>query len=145
MTLGARLLLTHPSQAAVLREDPATAKQAIEEILRFDPPVQVVPDSDRALFSSARLPSNPAPHCWASSAPRTVTPRSPTTPTSSRIARRTTRPSLSFGAGRHYCPGSAVARTHAQVLFPMLLRRFPGLRLAGTPRFRSPGTMLRGV
>jgi cytochrome P450 len=61
------------------------------------------------------------------------------------VLRRPTRPSLSFGAGRHFCPGAALARMHAQVLFPRLLRRFPTLRIAGPVRYRAPGTMLRGI
>jgi cytochrome P450/pimeloyl-ACP methyl ester carboxylesterase len=145
VTLGARLLLTHPAQAAVLREDPATAERAVEEILRYDPPVQV----------AVRIATTPCTFGGVAVQPGTALlgilgaanrdPAFTPDPDEFRVARRTTRPPLSFGAGRHYCPGSALARTHAQVLFPMLLRRFPGLRLAGPPRFRSPGTMLRGI
>ncbi|WP_327010055.1 alpha/beta fold hydrolase [Dactylosporangium sp. NBC_01737] len=145
VTLGARLLLTHPAQAALLREDPSLAEQAVEEILRYDPPVQVavriatVPCS----FGDVAVSRGTALLGILGAANRD--PAYTSDPDEFRILRRTTRPPLSFGAGRHYCPGSALARTHARVLFPMLLRRFPGLRLAGPPRFRSPGTMLRGV
>jgi cytochrome P450 len=61
------------------------------------------------------------------------------------VTRRPDRPSLGFGLGRRYCPGAALARLQAEVLFPRLLRRFPGLRLAGPPTYRAPGTMLRGL
>lgn len=145
VTLGARLLLQHPAQAAVLRADPDAAEQAVEEILRYDPPVQV----------AVRIATVPCEFGGVSVAPGTALlgiigaanrdPAYTDDPDTFRITRRTTRPALSFGAGRHYCPGAAVARSHARVLLPMLLRRFPGLRLAGPPRFRSPGTMLRGI
>ena len=54
-------------------------------------------------------------------------------------------PSLSFGAGPHYCLGAYLASMQGEVLFPRLLRRFPGLRLAGEPVYRSPGSTLRGL
>ncbi|MFE3445066.1 cytochrome P450 [Nocardia sp. NPDC059180] len=42
-------------------------------------------------------------------------------------------PPLSFGGGIHYCLGASLARLEAQVAFPALLRRFPGLALAADP------------
>ena len=54
-------------------------------------------------------------------------------------------PSLSFGAGPHYCLGAGLASMQGEALFPRLLRRFPGMRLAGPPVYRSPGSTLRGL
>jgi len=54
-------------------------------------------------------------------------------------------PSLSFGAGPHYCLGAYLAGMQGEVLFPRLLRRFPGMRPAGPPVYRSPGSTLRGL
>lgn len=42
-------------------------------------------------------------------------------------------PSLSFGAGPHYCLGAHLAGLQGEALFPRLLRRFSKLRLAGPP------------
>jgi cytochrome P450 len=53
--------------------------------------------------------------------------------------------SLSFGAGPHYCLGAYLAGMQGEVLFGRLLRRFPGLRLAGPPVYRAPGSTLRGL
>ncbi len=61
------------------------------------------------------------------------------------ITRTVRGPSLSFGAGRHYCPGAAPARMQAAVLLTRVLQRFPGLSLAGPARYRAPGTMLRRI
>ncbi|MEV0569977.1 alpha/beta fold hydrolase [Dactylosporangium sp. NPDC050588] len=145
ITLGARLLLEHPAQAAALRDDPALADRAVEEILRFDPPVQVAVRiaTEPCEFGGVPVPPGTALLGILGAANRD--PSYTADPDAFDITRRTARPPLSFGTGRHYCPGSALARTHARVLFPMLLRRFPGLRLAGPPRFRAPGTMLRGI
>ena len=52
-------------------------------------------------------------------------------------------PVLSFGGGIHHCLGAALARLEAQVMLPMLLRRFPNARLAGDP-VRREGLMIRG-
>ena len=57
-------------------------------------------------------------------------------------------PSLTFGAGPHYCLGAYLAGMQGEILFPRLLRAFPGLRLAGPsdqPVYRSPGPTLRGL
>jgi cytochrome P450 len=50
---------------------------------------------------------------------------------------------LSFGAGAHYCLGAALARMEAQIAFPLLLNRFPTLRLADGAQRRDRLT-LRG-
>ncbi|GAA2337003.1 alpha/beta fold hydrolase [Dactylosporangium salmoneum] len=144
VTLGARLLLEHPDQAALVRDD-ATAERAVEEILRYEPPVQIavriatVP----ARFGDVEVEPGMAVLGLVGAANRD--PAYTTDPERFDVLRRPARASLSFGAGRHFCPGAALARMHAQVLFPRLLRRFPGLRPAGPPRFRAPGTMLRGI
>jgi cytochrome P450 len=53
-------------------------------------------------------------------------------------------PHLGFGVGLHYCVGAALSRREAQVAFPALLDRFPRLRLAGEPRWRDT-IILRGL
>ncbi|MBF6479209.1 cytochrome P450, partial [Nocardia cyriacigeorgica] len=53
-------------------------------------------------------------------------------------------PPLSFGGGIHYCLGAPLARLEAQIAFPALLRRFPGLALAATPVPRD-GLALHGL
>jgi cytochrome P450/pimeloyl-ACP methyl ester carboxylesterase len=143
--LGAKLLLEHPSQARMVRVDPSIVDHCVEEILRYDPPVQV----------AVRVATEPTRFGHTDVAPGTpllgmvaAANRDPayvTDPDRFLVTRRPTRPSLAFGLGRRYCPGAAAGRMQAQVLFPRLLRRFPGLGIAGQPTYRSPGTMLRGL
>jgi cytochrome P450 len=54
-------------------------------------------------------------------------------------------PSLSFGAGPHYCLGAYLAGMQGEVIFPRLLRRFPAMRAAADPVYREPGSTLRGM
>ncbi|WP_432839238.1 alpha/beta fold hydrolase [Dactylosporangium sp. CA-092794] len=144
VTLGARLLLAHPDQAALVRDD-ATAERAVEEILRVEPPVQIAVRiaTAAARFGDVEVVPGMAVLGLVGAANRD--PAFVPDPDRFDVLRRPPRPALSFGAGRHYCPGAALARMHAQVLFPRLLRRFPGLRTAGPARYRAPGTMLRGI
>jgi cytochrome P450 len=58
---------------------------------------------------------------------------------------RTPVPNLSFSAGPHFCLGTHLAMMEAEVLLPRLLRRFPSMRMAQNPRYRSPGTAVRGI
>jgi cytochrome P450 len=54
---------------------------------------------------------------------------------------RTDNAPLSFGGGIHYCLGAPLARLEAQVAFPAVLRRFPGISLAGAPERRDSLTI----
>jgi cytochrome P450/pimeloyl-ACP methyl ester carboxylesterase len=145
VTLGARLLLEHPDQARILREDPSAIEPCIEEILRYDPPIQLVMRvaTEPKRFGHTDIPPGAPVLGLVAAANRD--PAYVTDPERFVVTRRPTSPSLSFGAGPHYCPGAALARMQAQILFPRLVSRFPRLRMAGTPRYRSPGTMLRGL
>jgi cytochrome P450 len=142
--LGTRLLLDHPAQAEIVRDDPAFAAPAVEEILRFEPPVQLVARAARrpAHLAGADIAEGGLVLGLIAAANRDSAQVKE--PDRFDITREQI-PSLSFGAGPHYCLGAYLARMQGQVLFPRLLRRFPGMRLAGEPVFRSPGSALRGL
>ncbi|WP_432991280.1 alpha/beta fold hydrolase [Dactylosporangium sp. CA-233914] len=146
VTLGARLLLSYPDEAALVRGgDDATAGRAVEEILRFEPPVQIAVRIATAPARFGDVDVEPGMAVLGLIGAANRDPAYVAEPDRFDVLRRPARASLSFGAGRHFCPGAALARMHAQVLFPRLLRRFPTLRIAGAVRYRAPGTMLRGI
>ncbi|WP_106397699.1 cytochrome P450 [Actinocorallia populi] len=141
--LGAGLFMDHPEQAALLRADPSLARRAAEEVLRHDSPVHLV---TRTAHRDTHLAGVPIPRdgvVFGLLASGNRDSLAVSDPDRFDIT-RTPTPALSFGAGAHYCLGAPLARLQSEVLFPLLFERFPGLRPAATPTYRSPGTMLRG-
>ncbi|PZF99239.1 cytochrome P450 [Micromonospora deserti] len=139
---GLVVLLGQPRAAAALRERPDLAPAYVTELLRYDSPVQLTTrlSSGPASCAGAHLPAGSWTLLLLGAANRD--PRRFPQPDRFDPWRAQSHP-LSFGAGPHYCLGAGLARLEAQVAFPRLLRRLPGLALAGTPRHRSRLT-LRG-
>jgi cytochrome P450 len=142
--LGTRLLLEHPRQARLVADQAAIAPSAVAEILRYEPPVQLVVRTalEPAELAGAEIGAGSMILGLIAAANRD--PALVKDPETFDVTREQV-PSLSFGAGPHYCLGAYLAALQGEVLFPRLLRRFPGLRLAGPPVYRSPGSTLRGL
>jgi cytochrome P450 len=146
--LGTRLLLEHPRQARLVADEPGVAARAVAEILRYEPPVQLVA---RTALEPAELAGQPVPAGSMVFGLLGAANRDPAQVKEPEVFDVTREPemskasSLSFGAGPHYCLGAYLAGLQGEVLFPRLLRRFPALRLAGPPVYRSPGSTLRGL
>jgi cytochrome P450 len=140
---GLVALLEHPDQADRLRSEPELARPAVDELLRYDAPVQItygrtavdhVVVGDVALHAGQRV--------IAILGAGNRDPRVFTDPDRPILDRDQGIP-LSFGAGIHHCLGAALARLEGQVMLPRLLRRFPQLRLAG-PGARRGSNTIRG-
>jgi cytochrome P450 len=140
---GFLTLLGAPHQAGRLRREPALAKPAIEELLRYDAPVQILYGrtatedmivGDLPVRAGCRLIN------LLGAANRD--PRQFSEPDELRLD-RDEGPGLSFGGGIHHCLGAALARLEAQVMLPALLGRFPKAALVDEPVRRS-GLMIRG-
>jgi cytochrome P450 len=120
----------------------------VAEILRYEPPVQLVA---RTALEPAELAGQPVPAGSMVFGLLGAANRDPAQVKEPEVFDVTREPemskasSLSFGAGPHYCLGAYLAGLQGEVLFPRLLRRFPALRLAGPPVYRSPGSTLRGL
>lgn len=142
--LGTRLLLEHPRQAWMLAEDDELAPNAVGEILRYEPPVQLVARTALEPVELAGTMVEPGSMILGLVAAANRDPARVKEPEVFDVAREKI-PSLSFGAGPHYCLGAHLARMQGEALFPRLLRRFPRMRLAGPPVYRAPGSTLRGL
>jgi pimeloyl-[acyl-carrier protein] synthase len=143
---GLYTLLRHPEQRARLAAQPDLIGPAVEELLRFEPPVTLT--TRRCMGGRARelLGETIAPdqeiEVMIASANRD--PEVFAEPDQLRLDRGDTR-HLSFGFGAHFCLGAALARMEGQIALGEAVRRFPHMKLADeSPRWR-PGIVLRGL
>ncbi|MFI8180145.1 cytochrome P450 [Actinacidiphila glaucinigra] len=144
---GVRALLTHPDQLALLRADMGLIDGAVEEMLRYDGPVEtatfrfttepvdvagtVIPAREPVLVALAAADRDPGHF-----------------PEADRFdIRRDTRGHVAFGHGLHFCLGAPLARLEGRVAVRALLERCPDLALDADPVKLDwlPGMLMRGV
>ena len=123
---GLVALLRHPGQVPLLHAAP---EAAVEELLRFDSPVQLVSRVAWDTTTIGGVTLEPGDRVVAYLGAGNRDPQRFAEPDRLDLARTDNAP-LSFGGGIHYCLGAPLARLEAQVAFPALLRRLPGLTLA---------------
>ncbi len=144
---GTLALLTHPDQLERLRNDPAIMKPAIEELLRFDSPVEFATERytrDDLELHGVKIPKGELVYLVIASANRDETQFA--NPNNLELNRDPNK-HLSFGQGIHFCLGAPLARLEASIAFQTLLREAPNLKLAvnaNNLRWRS-GMNLRGL
>lgn len=144
---GVLALLEHPDQMERLRSEPALIKPAVEELLRYSPPVFMSTERyarEDVSIRGVTIPRGEMTLGVIGSANRDESVFE--NPDQLDITREPNR-HLSFGHGIHFCLGAPLARMEAQIAINTLLRRRPGLRLTGKPeslRWR-PSMILRGL
>jgi cytochrome P450 len=144
---GMLALLQHPEQLQKLREDPSLIKPAIEELLRYDGPVETSTErfarEDIAIGGTV-IPKGEMVMVVIASADHD--PERFADPDELDIT-RTDNKHLAFGKGIHFCLGAPLARMEGQIAINTLLRRMPELRLADSPESLTwrPGMVLRGL
>jgi len=142
---GVLALDRHPDQLARLRADPSLIVSAVEELLRFDSPVQRTGRDARedAQVNGRHFPAGERVIVLIGAANHD--PRQFREPGSLDITRPNANQHLSFAAGMHYCVGAPLARLEAQIAINALVRRATNLRvLTDTPRWRRT-FVLRGL
>jgi cytochrome P450 len=144
---GSLALLQHPDQLRKLREDPALIKPAIEELLRYDGPVETSTErfarEDIAIGGTV-IPRGEMVMVVIASADHD--PDRFQDPDALDITRADNK-HLAFGKGIHFCLGAPLARMEGQIAINTLLRRMPNLRLKYSPESLTwrPGMVLRGL
>ena len=141
---GFLALLRHPGELERLRADPALIPGAVDELLRFDPPVQadfryVLADYCEVNGQALRQGENLVLFLGAANRD----PEAFEDPDRLDVARRAGA-HLAFGSGIHHCLGAPLARLQGRIAIEMVLERFRSIELAGHPRFRT-GVVLRGL
>lgn len=144
---GVLALLTHPDQLALLKQEPDLIKQAIEELLRYDGPVE----TSTMRFAREDLVLNGQP---IRRGERVLVVLDSADRDETQFERadelditRQVKQHLAFGHGMHYCLGAPLARLEGQIAIGTLLARMPNLRLAVAPdslRYR-PSLVVRGL
>jgi cytochrome P450 len=140
---GIALLAGDPGQLAVLRERPELWGNAVEEVLRYDPPVLLtgrlatratevagVPLPRGALVTTVLAGANRDPGVFAD-------------PGTFDVTRDGARDHVAFGAGRHHCLGASLARMEGEIGLRTIFGRFPDLRVLPGGRRRET-RILRG-
>jgi len=124
-----RLFLLNPDQLAKLRAEPGLIGAAVEETLRFEPPVDI---TARIASQDMVVGGCPVHQSQSMSLSLRGANRDPTVfenPHDFDITRKKI-PHVAFGGGAHICIGAPLARLEAQVALGRLFARFPNLRLA---------------
>lgn len=129
---GTLALLRYPGQLAMLRRDPGLAAGAVEELLRYDSPVQASRriTLEPVMVGGTTIPAGAFIMASLASANRDEGFWGPDA-AELRLDRENARQHVSFGAGPHHCLGASLARLEAAIAFERLIGRFPGLALDG--------------
>jgi cytochrome P450 len=139
---GVLALLTHPDQLALLRAEPDRLPAAVEELLRFDGPLQsAVPAiaTEPVEIAGTTIPEGGNVVVALLAANRD--------PDVLDLTRSESLGHLAFGHGVHHCLGAPLARLEGRIALGSLIARFPRLRLAvpATEITRTPGFMMNGL
>jgi len=141
---GLYALLRHPAELARLEREPALLKSAIDEMLRWDSPVQAtfrIPTEEVALGGQI-LPKGALVIAAIGAANRD--PAVFPDPDRFDVGRADNR-HLSFGFGVHFCLGAPLARLEGELVFSALLARLGKLELATEKPSYRPNMILRGL
>ncbi len=134
-----RLFLLNPGELAKLRADPSLINAAVEEVLRFEPPVDITGRIASRDMAVGGCPVKAHQAVMVSLRGANRDPAAFEDPHRFDITRKHV-PHVAFGGGAHICIGAPLARLEAQVALLRLFERFPDLRFAdpdATPEWRS--------
>jgi len=141
---GMLALLRNPLELRRLSEDPSLLRSAVDELLRYDSPVQIAGRGARAdaVVGGERIAAGEPLMLLVGAANRD--PAQFADPDRLDVGRPDVK-MLSFGGGVHYCLGAMLARTEAQTAIGALLARVPDLELVPGELAWRPHITLRGL
>jgi cytochrome P450 len=140
---GVLALLTHRDEWTRLVADPDLLPTAVEELIRYDAPLQLFERTATAPTTVAGHPLEPGDRIAALLGAAARDPAVFESPDRLDIG-RSPNAHLGFGAGIHYCVGAPLARVEIAAALEALATRLPELRLAAEPE-RRPEFVIRGL
>ena len=140
---GLLALLEHPRQLARLRADPGLLPTAVEELVRFDSPLQLFERTATADVAIGGVTVREGQKIAALLGAANRDPAVFAEPDTLDVG-RVDNPHITFGAGVHFCIGAPLARVELQASFGALLERTSRLEL-GAPARRRPEFVIRGL
>lgn len=137
---GFLALLRNPDQMSMLKDDRTLLKNAVEEFLRYDPPVQQVARAvySESFLSGYRISPNSKVSAVIGAANRD--PEIFEDPDKLDITRKKNN-HLSFSKGIHFCIGSPLARLEGEIAFDVLMDHLPDAKLFEEPIWRNNANM----
>ena len=141
---GLRALLEHRDQLAILRDDPTRMRRGVEELLRFDPPVQLTARVATDAIEIGGVVIEPGEMMLLLIGAANRDPGVFARPERLDVTRDPNQ-HLTFGSGIHLCLGAPLARLEADVVLTTLLRRMPDLDFADDDHSYRAGLVLRGL
>jgi cytochrome P450 len=144
---GTLALLENPDQRNRLRDNPALIKAAVEELLRYNGPLETATERyarEDTTVAGVTVPRGELVFAVLASANRD---EQQFENADSLDLGREPNPHVAFGSGIHYCLGASLARLEGQIAIATLLRRIPNLKVAipsNALRWRR-GLVLRGL
>ncbi len=141
---GLLALLRHPEQLERLRDEEGIERQAVEELLRYDSPVQYTGRIARADVEIGGKEIRAGERVRVILASANRDPDVFADPDRLDLTRDPCH-HLAFGWGVHYCLGSELARLEGEIALPAIVRRFPRLRLAEETLRWRPTAVMRGL
>jgi cytochrome P450 len=139
-----KVLAEHPDQRRELVDNPRLIPQAIEELLRYEPPAPHVSryvTRDVTLYGQT-VPEGSAMMMLLGAACRDTRQFGPDADEFN--IHRSVRPHLTFSVGTHFCLGSALARLEGRIALEEILKRFPEWEVDMTNAKLSPTSTVRG-
>jgi cytochrome P450 len=140
---GVLALLRNRSQWQRLVDDPSLVPLAVEELIRYDAPLQLFERTATAEVTVAGYTVRPGEKIAALLGAAARDPLAFTAPDTLDVGRNP-NPHLGFGAGIHYCVGAPLARVEITAALTALTARMPGLQLMEEPE-RRPEFVIRGL
>ena len=146
LTNGLLAFIRHPDQIELLRRDPSLIGPAVEECLRYDPPVKSTVRWSREDLEMDGRQIKAGQKVLLAIASANRDPEQFPDPDRFDITRGTTpQQHTSFAGGIHYCLGAPLARLEGEVAFTTLFRRFRHFELATDRLEYKPVVIARGL